>query len=351
MRGPVPLSEDDPFALRLNAKRDAAMQDAGWITSPQSEAEIEPLETVIEDGDRIEEPEEPDEQPLDEPEEESFEEQEEPQDELEEDFYLGPYKTRAAAEEGFAEKDRTIDRLFRELHQRPEAQPERPGEQGLDEQAWREWAQNAVLEGQGRAGAQQALDVGGYDGYRIYQEYWMSDPDTIAEAVLFNNDLQMDLAVAAAQQAAQPLLDERAQQATLLEGRQAKQEAMARHPDFAEYEEEINRLINDDDGPLPAETKQRLEQWAREGGLEGKRLVWEHLYLTAKAVRGPSRRRAQDLERGRRRAAGDAARVGATVSTAEGTPVRTPLSASERRKLEIRNSLRKEWDLPLLPDE
>src|SRR6516225_8169515 len=150
----------EEFALRAAAKRDAAMQDAGWITSPQNEADMEP----ISDGDVIEQrepllPPPPEEEAEEEEELEAEEAETLPTEQEIEDFYLGRYRTREAAEGGA-----------------------------------------------GAAGAIEAIRTGGPDGYAVYLQHWLSEPDQTAEAMLFNNDYQQQMAAMVARQAAAPLL-------------------------------------------------------------------------------------------------------------------------------------------------
>jgi len=342
----------EEFGLRAAAKRDAAMQDAGWITSPQNEADMEP----ISDGDVIEQrepllPPPPEEEAEEEEELEAEEAETLPTEQEIEDFYLGRYRTREAAEEGLAEKDRTIDRLFRELHARGGESEPQPGEQGIDVGAWHEWAAEAVEGGAGAAGAIEAIRTGGPDGYAVYLQHWLSEPDQTAEAMLFNNDYQQQMAAMVARQAAAPLLAERAARDAKIEGDQAKQMVEAQIPDFAEYEADINQLLTEDTGLIPADTMAWLTDLATNHGLQGKVTAWQNLYIVARSARAPARKRAQQTERAARRQSGDAARVAATVSTAEGSATRTPMTARQRTETEIRNSLRREWGMPEIPTD
>jgi hypothetical protein len=159
---------------RINLKREAKYQDEG-ITVPPGLAEgVEPLEPEEEPAKEVtdepvpEEPEEP--AAPEEPEEPEALTEEELAEAEAEDFYIetpaSKYRTKEAAEEAYAEKDRTIDRLFSELAQRDQQRPQE-AEQGpaeLDVPAWDQWAEQAVAEGQGVQGAMEALRTGGAQG-------------------------------------------------------------------------------------------------------------------------------------------------------------------------------------------
>src|SRR5215471_11142313 len=98
---------------RINVKREQAEADSGWSAPSTMDAEVEPLE---------------------------------PEDE----FFVGRYKTREAAEAALAEKDRMIDQFFREREQYAQIEQE---PQELDVGAWHEWAEQMVASGAGERGA------------------------------------------------------------------------------------------------------------------------------------------------------------------------------------------------------
>jgi hypothetical protein len=347
---------------RINLKREAKYQDEG-ITVPPGLAEgVEPLEPEEETGGEVPddglapEPEEP--EAPEEPEEpEALTEEELAEAEAEaEDFYIetpaSKYRTKEAAEEAYAEKDRTIDRLFSELAQRDQQQPQE-AEQGpaqLDVPAWDQWAEQAVAEGQGVQGAMEALRTGGAQGYDIYLAHWLSDPDQVPRAQAFNNEVQRQFAAQQAMRAVSPLLQRDQERSVEQEAEIAKGIAAEDKEDFAELEAEMDRLVKED-GLLPAQTKQRLALMAQQGGVEGKVHAWEYLYMAASATKGKSRAKAQRVEDSRRRAAADRARVQATVSTSEGAQTRTPRTASEDYVISRKNAIRQKLGQPLIEDE
>src|SRR5499427_7397147 len=309
--------------LRIRAKREQAMQDAGLLSPPGPD---EPIEEV----------------PEEEPESEPVEPEEPEQEERQEDFYLARYKTREEAERGHAEKDATIDRLYRER-----------AEQGFDPQAWSEWAAEAVANGAAEQGAMAALNApnGGERALDIYIAHWMDDPDQRGQALAFNNAATRHLATQLALQAVAPLLRDRQAQETENEAVRARATLASRHPDYEEMEREMDRLVLEENGVLDDDQKQWLEDTAREKGFQGKVHVLEYLYSVASQTTTPQRRKAQAAERGRRKAASDAAKVSATVSSSEATGTRTPLSEAELAVRAKKNAIRAKLGQPLLPTE
>ena len=299
---------------------------------------------------------EPEEEPPgeeDEPGEAEPDEEEEPEAEVEEeDFYVRRYRTREEAERAYEEKDATIDRLYKELHERgqqiEQALQQRQAEQPLDTEAWQEWASEAVEQGAAEQGALEALRTGGREGYNIYLGAWMNDEEQRGRALAFHTEVTLSLAEQTAVMQTAPLLEQQRPSATE-EAELAKARVAARYEDFDQYAEARDRLIQED-GALPEETKAWLADLAREG-LEGKMKAWDYLHLAAVATGAPSRRRAQAAERKQRKASADRAKVAATVSSAEGTQTRTPLPEADLAVIRQKNVLREKWDLPLLPEE
>jgi hypothetical protein len=356
--GPEGLNAEQ-LAARVAIKRQQAAQDAGWTVPPGMGADVEPLPEEEEKGE-----EEPEEEPDEADEgEEAPEEGEEPEEAEEdeeaeepEDYYVSGYKTREAAEAGLAEKDRTIDRLFKELEdtRRGRAAEAEEAEQQpleLDVNAWNQWAAEAVEEGAGPQGAMAALEQGGPGGYDIYVAHWLAseEPGERARAIAFNNEVQRQLAPRYAVSALGPLIAERQRQDKASEAQMAKQAVAERHPDFAEMEEKMDELVKSENGLIPPDTREWLAGLA-ESGLEGKVRAWEYLYMAASAASAPTRRRASEVEKKRRRASADRAKVAASVSSSEGTQTRTPPPASELAVIRKKNALRNEWGLPLLEE-
>jgi hypothetical protein len=348
------------FAARVAAKREQAAQDAGWVEPPQPDApvpeemqskdEAEPVQPPVVVTD---EPEEPVAPPEPGEEEEPEEELEPGEEEAEEgDFYVGRYRDKESAEQGMREKDLTIDKLYRELHERNQAieqalQQREFGQPQLDEEQWHSWAEEAVSNGVGPDGAMQALEAGGMDGYNIYLGHWMNDEEDRARALAFNNMVMFSFAEQRASMQQQAFQEQRA---PTEEAQLARQRAAAMYPDFDEYSEAMDRIADVNNGLLPEQTRQWLTDLAKKG-LEGKTQAWDYLYQAAKATNAPNRRRAQEAERKQRRASGDRAKTQAMVSSAEGTPTRTPLTEAELTEIRYKNRLRERWDLPLLPEE
>ncbi|HEY7421465.1 MAG TPA: hypothetical protein VH541_05600 [Gaiellaceae bacterium] len=336
----------EQFALRVNAKREQAYQDAGWTVPPGAEGDPEALEPIEDEEGEAEEP-EPELAPEETEPAPETEEGEEP------DFYVGRYKTREAAEEGLREKDETINRIFRELHEQrqqiEQALQEEAEPAQLDAAAWQEWAETAVEARAGPDGAIQALRTGGQQGYNVYLRAWMDDDEQRADALAFNNQVMLELAEQRARQAIMPFTEDMQARTRQAEAVAAKERVAERYPDFDEYKDEMDRLI-EEEGALPEETKVFLATVASTG-LQGKVQAWEYLYMAAARNRAPRRAKAATAEAGRRRTSADQAKVQAMVSTAEGAAARTPLSAAELAVIRRKNELRKEWDLPLLPEE
>jgi hypothetical protein len=73
--------------------------------------------------------------------------------------------------------------------------------------------------------------------------------------------------------------------------------------------------------------------------------------MAAVASTAPQRRRQKTAERQRRKAASDAAKVQATVSSSEATSVSTPLSEDELKVVRKKNAIRAKLGQPLIPEE
>jgi hypothetical protein len=355
------------FAARVAAKREQAAQDAGWIEPPQPdgpvpehlrEPEAEPEGQVepLQPPEVVEEPEAEGEEPTDEVEGELEEGEIEDEDEEEGDFYLDAggsrYRTKEEAEDGFREQIKTINRLYRELHERNQAieqalQEREQGQPQLDEEAWHGWAEEVVASGAGPDGAMAALERGGMDGYNIYLGHWMADEDDRARALTFNNMVMFSYAERRAALQQEAFAEQRS---PTEEAQLARQRAAAPYEDFEEYSETMDRLVKQEEGLLPEETRQQLAQMAQ-SGLEGKRMAWDYLYQAAKAMGAPNRRKAQEAEKKQRRASGNAAKVAAMVSSSEATPTRTPLTEAELIVIRKKNELRERWGQELLPEE
>ena len=285
------------------------------------------------------------------------EERETARQEARDEFYAGTYKTREAAEKGIAEQTLTIDRLFSEknqLEQRlAQLEEERAAQQKpeeIDLPAWDAWAQQQVAAGAGAAGAQAALEQGGYDGYQLYLRHWMAaeteegEPDARAraEAVLYNNEVVMSIAevraAAAAQRAqAQPSQQEMSEQATGI--------VKARHPDFDKYVDSMAQVVND----LPEGDIAYLKTLAQ-GDVQQRARAVELVFLHAKAASPAPAAQAEQVERRRRRASADAATLAATSPTPEGTSSRTPPPAAEAEGLRRKRELRERQNLQPLDE-
>lgn len=331
--------------LRIRAKREQAMQDSGVLTPPQPDEELAEPDTEPDtevdaepDTELPELPEEPDLEP----------DSEQPEADSEEQFYLARYKTREEAERGKAEADATIDRLHRE---RAEWQQQEQQRQEFDPQAWADWSAESVANGAGEQGALDALNHGGVRAYDVYLAHWAADPDQAVVALTFNNDVQRHLATQHALAAVAPLLDEQKQRNVEEEAIRARSTVAARHPDFDDLEQEMDRMVLEENGLLDTPTKQWLEETARTQGVQGKVNALEYLYRVASQTASPRRREAQTIERRRRKETSDAAKVSATVSSSEATGTRTPLTEAELAVLTKRNSIRAKLGQPLLPTE
>jgi hypothetical protein len=350
------------FAARVSAKREEAAQAAGWVKPPEPDAPLPEGEKEPEaEAELVQSPPVEEEPPeVEEAEGEEVEGEEPPEGEadLEEgeeeegEFYARRYRDKESTEKGLDEKDATINQLYRELHERnlkiERAAEAEPAE--LDHGAWQSWAEEVVENGGGVQGAMAALEAGGEDGFDIYISAWSrsDDPEERAQALVFNNKVQRVFAERRVQQALQAE-QRQPDRSSKEEAELAKQRAAATRPDFDQYTEAMDRLATEE-GLLPEETKQWLADLAQDG-IEGKMRAWDYLYLAAKAMNAPSRRRAQEAERKQRRASGDRAKVQAMVSSSEATPTRTPLSEAELTVIRKKNELRERWGLEALPEE
>lgn len=336
------LSEDE-FALRVAAKIEEAQQDRGILVPPGHPDDPTPLEPL------------PETEPVAPPEPEPEGEPEGPEEPGEEgDFFVGRYRDKDAAESGLREKDETINRLYRELNEQRQQvedavrQRSEEGPEQIDAPAWAEWAETAVANGDGADGALAALRTGGMDGYDLYLRFWLDDDEQRADALAFNNRVMLELSEQRARAVVQPMISDRNAALVRSEAEVAKQYVNARYADFGEYQEEMDRLV-EQEGVLDEQTKVWLAQTAS-SGFEGKMRAWEYLYLTAVRTKAPGKAQARNTEGKRRRSSADAAKVAATVSTSEGAARTSPGSATEQEILSRRNELRKEWGLPLLEE-
>lgn len=347
----------DDFAARLAAKRGLANEQAD-LEEEAVEPEADPEPTPAPDIESTPTPEEAAgaeaaadaaEEALGE--EATAEEREEARATAEAEFYVGPYRSREEAEKGLAEKDaligshgHRIDEVTRQLEalQAQVEVDESPEE--LDTEAWQEWAEQKVSAGAGHTGALEALREGGYKGYEIYLRSWLSDPEQIAEATLFNNALTMEMAEQRAAAAAAPTPEQQAQ--SVVADQQAAQAAvLARRPDMPEYTDAMGEVLDS----LPQERVDWLRAQA-ESGREGAELALEWLYLEARVHRSGPVTAAAEAERKQRTASADRAKLAATTSSAEGTPARTPLTEAERKGLAVRNRNREAWGLELVEE-
>lgn len=333
---------------RINVKREARYQDEGLTVPPGLAEDVEPLPEVEVEAP----PETPEEETEpDEPEPEEGPEQEEPEGEYdeEEEFYAARYKTREAVEAGLAEKDRLLDMFFRQEAERTQEQPEQEGPQELDIPAWNEWAEQAVSEGRGITAAQEALQAGGADAYDIYYGYWAADPDQAPQAHAFNNWVTRYFADERAQAATAPLMQRDAAVVAKQEAEEARQIVASQYEDFAEHQQEMDRLIRDPDSPLPEEARVRLQQMSSVG-LVGKVHAWDYLYQAARATQRDTQGKKQRLTDGRRKAAAERAKIAATVSSSEGAQARTPLSEAESYVVRRKNAIRQKLGQPLIEE-
>ena len=288
------------------------------------------------------------------PEDATDEEIETARQEARDEFYVGRYRTKEAAEAGLAEKDSTIERLFadkanlerqlREANERQEQQEQQGEPESLDLPAWEQWAADAVEGGAGERGAMEALREGGYDGYRIYARHWLAseDPQERAAALDFNNEVIMQVAEVRAAAAAERA---RAQPSASEESEQAARLASSWHTDYGEYSEKMTEIASS----LSDEDASFLRRLANDG-VEGKARALEHLYFRAKAASPPAQKTetAEAIERRRRKASADAATLAATTPTAEGTTSRTPPpSAAEQAGIDRKKSFRQRQSLKL----
>jgi hypothetical protein len=336
----------EEFALRAAAKVEEQLQDRGILVPPGHEGDPEPLDDV----DAPEEPVAP--PPPVEAEAEEPDEEPAPQDD---DFFLNVgssrYKNAEEAARGVREKDLEIERLRLELEQRrrleEEVRQQAEEPQQIDRNAWMDWADEAVAAGAGPNGAMEALKTGGMEGYDVYMERWLADDDQRGIALAFNNRVMLQMAEQRAQAAVQPMAQDRASAVERAEAVAAKEQLAQTYPDFKEHQEEMDRLVAS--GELDPGTAAWLRSTAL-SGFEGKLRAWEYLYLQASRTKAPTKQKATTTERKRRQSSADAAKVAASVSSAEGSAARTPLPAAEQSVLERRNALRKEWNLPLLEE-
>lgn len=281
------------------------------------------------------------------PDDATDEEREQARAEAEAEFYVGRYRTREEAEKGLAEKDAMIGRLGQQAGEAQrqlealQAEREKVDEtpEQLDVAEWETWAEARVSEGAGNAGALEALKEGGYDGYQIYLKAWLSDPEQVGDATLFNNALVVEMAEQRAAIASAPSpeqLDRNAADARAA----AQASVLARRPDLPEYEEAMGEVLDS----LPQE---RLD-WLRaqsESGREGMELALEWLYLEARVSRSTPSQAAAEAERKQRTASADRAKLAATTSSAEATPTRTPLTEAEKAGMAVKNRNRVAWGL------
>jgi hypothetical protein len=274
-------------------------------------------------------------------------------EEAERDFYVLRYRTREEAEAGFREKEELIGRQGLELgemkKQLEALQAERQAVQEqpkqIDRAAWTEWAEQAVAEGMGAQGALEALSQGGYAGYEVYLREWLSDPEQVAEATLFNNALTLEMSEQRAAAAAAPAIEQQRAVAAADESVVAKQRLLEKRPDLNDYEETMAEILD----TLPPERRTWLRQQA-ESGVEGKETALEWLYLEARLSKASTVAEAAVTERKQRETSAARAKVAATTSTAEGTPTRTPLTEAERKAIALRNRNREAWGLEPLDE-
>jgi len=361
--GPLDTPDLSDLGQRIAAKRDAALEQAEAedepTTEPDIEADTEPdTESGELDDEPVVEPDSEDAEPDTSADEDEPEEGDEPEAEDADEFVLGRYKTIEDAETGIREKDATIIRLYRELDEAKNKQPEQPtttdvpataDKPQLDVEAWNEWAAEQVEAGAGVQGAMAALERGGAEGYDIYIGRWIEsdDPSERAEAIRFNNEVQRQVATQQAIAAVKPVVDD-ASKPPQGESDQAAYDAVARrHPDFGEMGAEMDRVAKS----LDDDTRSWLRELAT-GDRAGQERAWEYLYRTAVATKVTPRRAATTrTERERRRVSGDAAKIAATVSSSEATATRTPLSEAEQAVLRRRNGIRERAGIPLLTEE
>lgn len=273
------------------------------------------------------------------------------------EFYVGRYKTREAAEAAYAEKDATIlrlhqerDQLRREAEERAKAAAETEPEE-IDQAAWRTWAEEQVeaLEDprQAEALAVKALEVGGYDGYQVFLAAWLEseDPAVRSRATPFNNSVMLEMSRVRAEAAAAPRHQEDDRQQTREQALDAREKIAARYADFAEMEKRFPKVSEE----LDDETRDYLTQQAAEG-VDGKARVMDYLYLRARATATDSKQRAKTEEKRQRVASADRDKLAATVQTGEAKPTRTTLSETESKALAVRNARRREWGLEELEE-
>jgi hypothetical protein len=355
----------EQLAFRIHAKREGAMQDAGWLEPPGPDAPLEaveapepPLEEAPDDESEAEPEAEPDEEPeLEETEEEEPGEEEAPEEQEaldeQEEFYLARFRDKEAAEKGWQEAQWTIQRLYDERNERLQAEQQQPqGPQELDIGAWSEWAAELVEQGAGIEGARAALTHGDTQGFDIYMAHWLQaeDPDERVQAALINGEVQRQFAARRATEAVRPQFEQTQEQHLVEEAMLARQIAGSQHDDFDEYLEEMDALVRSENGMLSEATKAWLAEESQKG-VEGKVRAWDHLYLAARASRGPRQQQATTVERRRRTMSSDAAKIAATVSTSEGSAARNPPNEAELAVIRKRNAIREKLGQPLLEEQ
>lgn len=265
-------------------------------------------------------------------------------EEAKDEFYAGRFKDREQTERALAEQNQLIGRqgqelgeLRKQLQERADADAQ-PDQLNLPE--WQQWAANSVEENTGNkaaleAGALEALKSGGYAGYEIYAQEWLSSEDERdrASAIVFNNAIMMELARQPQAQTAAPAAGSVSDEAAA-----ARAIVIEKRPDFEELAEDMDAFVELAD----PETRQWLMEQAQDG-VAGKARALDRIYLEAAASKSDSRMRAQVEERRQRVLSAGVAKVGATVASSEATSSRTPLTEAEQRAIDYKNRLREHW--------
>lgn len=274
-----------------------------------------------------------------------------------EEFYVGRYKTRAEAEDAFAEKDRVLNESLREraeLRQqlrdqeaaRLEQEQQEP--QQIDVPVWEQWADQQVAAGRAEQAALEAIQTGGVAGYNVLLRSWMNavdedgEPDTRArtDAVIFNNDFVMESARIRAQQAVEPVLDDRSER----NGREDAQDAEAiiksEIKDWSKLEPHMDTALE----ALTPGDREYLKELAGQG-VTGK---VQALRFVANATRGLSaeqRAQAQIRAHDEERASADRDILAATTVTSEARIPDTPRTEAQGRADKWVGDIRKEMGI------
>ncbi len=284
------------------------------------------------------------------------EERQEARDEV---YARTPFRTYASREEVEADleaKERLIgkhgtrldemQRKLDDLEQQRQEEAAQPQQLNLPE--WEQWAQEQVAGGAGEAGAMAALEEGGYEGLQVYLRHWLTvaESETMteqqaaqqrAQAVLFNNEIIMQIAETRAAAAAEAKRQEPTAQDLSV---QAHEIVKAKYADLDEYADAMAEVVtnmSDEDAAFLRDIGQ--------DGVRGRAKVLELVYREAKQSGATRKQKAQKVADARVDASAEAATLAATTSTTEGIAARTPPPAAEQVGLDRKRGLRERQGL------